>query len=71
MSFQTAWVWVGLGDGHSRIAWSGSSQEWQTIQMGPGSEIRRSKRCLWPHSSQVMVTLIAAQSVPPACDAAS
>jgi hypothetical protein len=39
--------------------------------MGPGSEIRRSKRCLWPHSSQVMVTLIAEQSVPPACDAAS
>jgi hypothetical protein len=39
--------------------------------MGPGSEIRRSKRCLWPHSSHVMVTLIAVLSVPPGCDAPS
>jgi len=61
MSFHTAKavsVWR-AAVGPSRTAWSGSSQLWQMIQIGPGSLMRRSSRCLCPHSSQVIVTLMA------------
>jgi hypothetical protein len=47
----------------SSTAWSGSSQLWHTIQIGPGSLTRRSRRWRSPHSSQVMVTRIALGSV--------
>ena len=47
----------------SSTACSGSSQLWHTIQMGPGSLTRRSRRCRSPHSSQVMVTRISWRSV--------
>jgi hypothetical protein len=41
------------------------------IQIGPGSEIRRSSLWRSPHSSHVMVTRIASSNVAPACDAPS
>jgi hypothetical protein len=47
----------------SSTAWSGSSQLWHTIQIGPGSLTRRSRRWRSPHSSQVMVTRISWRSV--------
>ena len=47
----------------SSTACSGSSQLWHTIQMGPGSLTRRSRRWRSPHSSQVMVTRISWRSV--------
>jgi hypothetical protein len=47
----------------SSTAWRGSSQLWHTIQMGPGSLTRRSRRWRSPHSSQVMVTRISWRSV--------
>ena len=61
MSFHTAKAVSAWWDavGPSRTAWSGSSQLWQMIQIGPGSLMRRSSRCLCPHSSQVIVTLMA------------
>lgn len=59
MSAQMPWVLLGVGAGPSRTAWSGSSQEWHTIQIGPGSLTRRSSRWRSPQSSQVMVTRIA------------
>jgi hypothetical protein len=36
---------------------------WHTIQIGPGSLMRRSRRWRSPHSSQVMVTRISLRSV--------
>ena len=59
MSDQTACVRVGVTVGPSSTAWRGSSQEWQTIQIGPGSLMARSSRWRRPQSSQVMVTRIA------------
>ena len=49
------------GIGSSSTAWSGISQLWQTIQIGPGVVIRRSRRWRSPHSSQVMDTRITPQ----------
>jgi hypothetical protein len=59
MSAQMLWVLLGVGAGPSRTAWSGSSHEWHTIQIGPGSVTCRSSRWRSPQSSQVMVTRIA------------
>ena len=68
MSDQTAWVCEGTGAGPSSTAWSGSSQAWHTIQIGPGSEICRSSRWRSPQSSQVMVTRIASAGWHCRCD---
>src|SRR5581483_11383616 len=54
-SDQTSRKRSGLCGVSSSTARRGSSQSWQTIQMGPGCSTLRSRRCRRPQSSQVMV----------------
>ena len=71
MSDQIACVWVGSAAGPSSTAWSGSSHAWHTIQMGPGSVMRRSSRWRSPQSSHVMVTFMSTHTFAAVCDGAS